>query len=123
MSLDRTVQEYLVRIHSHRKGLLREDDLAIACIQHHFTHSENHFCNFCNYSCYHWLHHCVLVDASHTKEIAKYLQKMSQAQVPYLFFRVTHPSWHIALLRYYARFKMWSMLRQSLRHLASLGRK
>ena len=75
---DRTVQEYLVRIHGHRKGLLREDDLAVACVRHQCnTHPVDRSGEFGHYSWYYWLYHCGLCDTSHAKEIAKHLQEMS----------------------------------------------
>jgi hypothetical protein len=122
MSSDRTVQEYLVRMNGHRTGLLGEDDLAVACIQHHWTHwAARSSCSFCDYSWCYWLLHCDLCDISHTKEIAKYLQEMSQTQVSFLF-RSWIPWWHIAWMRYCARFGMWARLQQSLRHLARIER-
>jgi hypothetical protein len=123
MSPDRTVQEYLVRIHDYRKGLLREDDLAVACVQHRCcTHSSRlEACTFYDYSLWYWFDHCVSCDTSHTKEIAKHLQEMSRAQVSDLL-RWAPSQRSRAWMRCCARLGMWSMLRQYLRHLAGIKR-
>jgi hypothetical protein len=123
MSPDRTAQEYLVRIHDYRKGLLREDDLAVACIRHRCcTHSSRlEACTFCYYSRF-WLEHCVSCDTSHTKEIAKHLQEISRVQVSDRLRWAPTQGSHLAWAWCCARLGMWNMPRRCLRHLAGIER-